>query len=71
MIAPLIDEVESEFSGVLKVGKVNAGLNSKLAGRYGIRAIPTLLLFKNGRVVGQKVGAMKKNELLAFVRKAL
>lgn len=70
-LAPLLDKVEQTFGGVLKVGKVNVNMHSPLAAKYGIRSIPTLLLFRNGKVVGQKVGMVQKGELDLFLQKVL
>ena len=63
MIAPLLDEIAEEKLGKLKVGKVNVDDNQELAGKFGIRAIPTLLLFKGGVVKEQMVGAVGKKDL--------
>ena len=66
MIAPIIDEIASEKAGVAKVGKVDVDENQAISARYGIRAIPTLLLFKDGEVKEQIVGgAVSKHDLLA------
>ena len=63
MIAPLLDEFAEEKLGKLKVGKVNVDENQELAGKFGIRAIPTLLLFKGGVVKEQMVGMVGKKDL--------
>ncbi len=63
MIAPVLDELADEKAGSLKVGKVNVDDNQDLATRYGIRAIPTLLLFKGGQIKEQIVGATGKKDL--------
>lgn len=63
MIAPLIDEIAEEYAGRLKVGKVNVDDHQDLATRYGIRAIPTLILFKDGQVRETVVGAPGKRDL--------
>ena len=66
MIAPIIDEIAAEKAGTVKIGKVDVDENQAISARYGIRAIPTLLLFKNGEVKEQIVGGMvSKRELLA------
>ena len=66
MIAPILDEIAAEKAGAVKVVKVDVDENQALAARYGIRAIPTLLLFKNGEVKEQIVGGMvSKHDLLA------
>jgi thioredoxin 1 len=62
MMGPTVDQVASEYSGRVKVGKVDVDANQQVAYRYGIRGIPTLLLFKGGKVVDQKVGAIGKPE---------
>ena len=62
-MSPTIDAVASEFAGKLKVGKVDVDSNGSTAMRYNIRGIPTLLLFKEGRVVEQRVGAVGKSEV--------
>lgn len=63
MMGPTIDTVADNFAGKVKVGKVDVDSNIGTAGRYQIRGIPTLLLFKGGQVVNQKVGAVPKGEL--------
>jgi len=66
MIAPIIDEIATEKAGAVKIGKVDVDENQAISARYGIRAIPTLLLFKNGEVKEQIVGGMvSKSDLLA------
>ena len=66
-IAPVLDEVAKEYSGKLKVAKVNVDENQEIPRKYGIRGIPTLMLFKNGNVEAQKVGALSKSQLTAFL----
>jgi thioredoxin 1 len=63
MMAPTIDAVASEYAGKAKVGKMNVDDNGQTAMRYNIRGIPTLLLFKGGKVVDQRVGAVGKDEV--------
>jgi thioredoxin 1 len=63
MIAPILDELASEYDGKVKIGKVNTEDQQPLAAQYGIRAIPTLLLFKNGQVAEQIVGLRSKRDL--------
>ena len=63
VIGPIIDEVADEMVGKLKVVKVNVDNNQQIAGQYGIRSIPTLLIIKNGAVKEQMVGAMSKSAL--------
>ncbi len=67
MIAPILDEVAKEYSGKLKVAKVNIDENPKTPGEYGIRGIPTLILFKGGNVEATKVGALSKSQLTSFI----
>jgi thioredoxin 1 len=71
MIAPVLDELADEFVGRARVGKVNIDDNQALAAQYGIRAIPTLLIFKQGEVVEQLVGAKSKRDLKASLEKAV
>jgi len=63
MMTPTIDSIATAYAGKVKVGKLNVDENGGTAGRYGIRGIPTLLLFKDGRVVDQRVGAVGKTEV--------
>lgn len=71
MIAPLLDEIAGEFVGKLKVAKLNIDENKEVPPRYGIRGIPTLMLFKNGAVEATKVGALSKSQLTAFLNQSL
>ena len=64
MIAPILDEIAAEKSGAVKIAKINVDENPETSARFGIRAIPTLLLFKNGQVAGQVVGMTSKRDLL-------
>jgi len=66
-IAPVLNEIAKEYSGKLKVAKVNVDENQETPRKYGIRGIPTLMLFKNGNVEAQKVGALSKSQLTAFL----
>ncbi len=70
-IGPLIDSVAADYAGKLKVGKVNVDDNPATPGKYGVRGIPTLILFKGGKVVDQVVGAVPKSQLDALIAKAL
>lgn len=70
-IAPLVDAIADEYSGKVKVGKVNVDENQATPGKYGVRGIPTLILFKGGAVVDQVVGAVPKSQLEALIAKAL
>jgi thioredoxin 1 len=65
MIAPLLDELADEYDGKVKVGKVNVDEQQALAAEYGVRAIPTLLVFQNGQVADQIVGARSKRDFKA------
>lgn len=67
MIAPTVDALAEEYAGRVKVGKVNVDYNSQTAARFMIRGIPTLLLFRGGKVVDQRVGAVGKAELVKMV----
>ena len=67
MIAPILDEVAREYAGRVTVAKVNMDLNTDTPTRYGIRGIPTLMLFKDGNVAATKVGALSKSQLTAFI----
>ena len=69
MIAPLLDELADEYSGKIKIGKVNIDEQQALATQYGIRAIPTLLLINKGQVAEQMVGAKSKRDLKASLDK--
>jgi thioredoxin 1 len=66
-IAPILDEISREYAGRLKVTKLNIDENQQTPPKYGIRGIPTLMLFKNGNVEATKVGALSKSQLLAFI----
>jgi len=65
MIAPLLDELADEYDGKIKIGKINVDEQQSLAAQYGIRAIPTLLLFNKGQIAEQMVGAKSKRDLKA------
>ena len=67
MIAPILDEVSRDYAEKLNVAKVNVDENQDIASKYGIRGIPTLMLFRNGAVVATKVGALSKSQLTAFL----
>ena len=67
MIAPILDEIASEYEGKVKVVKVNVDDNQATAAKYGVRGIPTLTLFKNGQIAATKVGAVAKSQLTAFL----
>ncbi|AUM12566.1 thioredoxin TrxA [Ketobacter alkanivorans] len=67
MIAPILDEISGEYDGKLKIAKLNIDDNPDTPPKYGIRGIPTLMLFKNGNVEATKVGALSKSQLTAFL----
>ena len=67
MIAPILDEIVGEYAGKLKVAKLNIDENSATPPKYGIRGIPTLMIFKDGDVEATKVGALSKSQLTAFI----
>jgi thioredoxin 1 len=71
MIAPILDDIAAAYQGRLKVAKVNIDDNPQSPRTYGIRGIPTLLLFKNGSVEATKVGALSKSQLTAFIDSSL
>ena len=71
MIAPILDEIAPEFAGKTKIVKINVDDNQLVAGQFGVRSIPTLLLFKNGQLVATQVGALPKNQLAAFINQHL
>ena len=67
MIAPVLEEIASEYDGKLKIAKLNIDENDATAPKFGIRSIPTLMIFKGGNVEATKVGALSKTELAAFI----
>jgi thioredoxin 1 len=67
MIAPVLDEIAEEYIGRLKVAKLNIDVNTLTPPRYGIRGIPTLMLFRDGVVEATKIGAVSKSQLIAFI----
>ena len=67
MIAPVLEEIAKEYAGRIKVCKLNIDENSETPPKFGIRGIPTLMLFKGGNVEATKVGALSKSQLAAFV----
>lgn len=70
-IAPLLDELAAEYEGKVKVTKMNVDENPMTPSKFGVRGIPTLILFKGGAVVDQKVGAIPKTQLADMLKKAL
>ncbi|KAG4080788.1 hypothetical protein HA402_009959 [Bradysia odoriphaga] len=71
MIAPILDEVATEYAGRLTIAKLNVDENQETAAKYGVRGIPTLMLFKDGQAAATKVGALSKSQLTAFLNDAL
>jgi len=67
MIGPVLEEIATDYAGKLKVAKLNIDENPQTPPKYGIRGIPTLMLFKNGNVEATKVGALSKSQLSAFI----
>jgi thioredoxin 1 len=67
MIAPILEEIANEYNGRIKVAKLNIDDNPQTPPKYGIRGIPTLMLFKDGNVEATKVGALSKSQLTAFI----
>jgi thioredoxin 1 len=71
MIAPSLEEIATEMKGKVKVAKLNIDENPAVAGKLGIRSIPTLMLFKDGKLASQKVGAAPKGELVNWINAAI
>jgi len=69
MVGPILDELAVEFGDKVKIVKINIDENQATPAQYGVRSIPTLLLFNEGRLVATQVGALPKNQLAAFVNK--
>ena len=67
MIAPILDSLISEYDGKIKIAKLNIDENPQTPTKYGIRGIPTLMIFKGGNVESTKVGALSKSQLIAFI----
>ena len=67
MIAPIFDEVSVSYEGKLQVAKMNVDENREIPAKFGIRGIPTLMLFKDGKLAATKVGALSKAQLVAFI----
>ena len=70
-IAPVLDQLADEYDGKIKIGKVNVDENPATPGQYGVRGIPTMILFKGGEIVDQLVGAVPKKQIEALLQKAL
>ncbi|MCZ6566041.1 MAG: thioredoxin TrxA [Gammaproteobacteria bacterium] len=71
MIAPLLDEIAGEYKGKLRVAKINIDDNPNTPPKYGVRGIPTLMIFKNGNAEATKVGALSKSQLTAFIDQSI
>lgn len=67
MIGPILDELAGEYEGKVKIAKLNIDENNETPPKFGIRGIPTLMLFKGGQVEATKVGALSKSQLMAFI----
>jgi thioredoxin 1 len=67
MVAPILEEIGKDYEGKLVVAKINVDENTNVPAKHGIRGIPTMILFKNGAVVAQKVGAAAKSQLTAWI----
>ena len=70
-IAPIVEEIANDYNGKIKVGKMDVDRNNQVAMRYGIRSIPTLLVFNNGEVVDQVIGNVGKESIESMLNKAL
>jgi thioredoxin 1 len=71
MIAPLLEEIAQEYSGRIKIVKINVDENSEVPNNFGIRGIPTLILFQGGKAVATKIGAASKAQLIGFIKDAV
>ena len=71
MIAPILDEVSAAYEGKVQIAKMNVDENREIPAKFGIRGIPTLMLFKDGQLAATKVGAMSKAQLTAFIDQQL
>jgi thioredoxin 1 len=67
MIAPILEEVAKDYAGKLQIAKIDVDANQGVPSKYGVRGIPTLMLFKNGGVAATKVGALSKSQLTVFL----
>lgn len=70
-LSPIVEEIANEYAGKLRVVKMNVDENPSTPGRYGVRGIPTLILFNDGKVVDQVVGAVPKSQITDLVKKAV
>jgi len=71
MIAPALEEIAQQFAGKITVAKVNIDENPSTPAKYGVRGIPTLILFKNGQIAAQKIGALPKSKLIEWVQQSI
>ena len=71
MIAPILDDIAAEFTGRLKIVKINIDENEQTPAQFGVRGIPTLMIFKDGKHVATKVGALAKGQLTAFINASI
>ena len=71
MIAPALDQIAQEYAGRLKIAKLNIDENQATPPKYGIRGIPTLMIFKNGEVAAMKVGALPKSKLVEWAQQSI
>lgn len=67
MIAPILNDIANEYSGKIKIAKINIDENPSTPAKFGVRGIPTLMIFKSGSIEATKVGAMSKSQLSAFI----
>lgn len=70
-IAPMLEEISGEMAGKVKIAKINIDENPNTPSRYGVRAIPTLMLFKNGQVAGTQIGVQPKGRLVDWIRQSI
>ena len=70
-IAPALDEIANEMGEKIQVAKINIDENPQVPGKYGVRGIPTLLLFQDGQVIAQKVGAMPKSQIIDWINESI
>ena len=71
MIGPALDEIAQQFAGKITIAKVNIDENPGTPAKYGVRGIPTLIIFKNGQVAAQKIGALPKSKLIEWVQQSI
>lgn len=71
MIAPVLDDLAEQYAGKVKIAKVDVDANKEIPGKFGIRGIPTLILFKNGEPAATKVGALSKAQLVEFINSSI